>query len=359
MTPRLRSALAQPRPAPRTLRMNRGKKLWGCARVGIPPPGGGGSGLSRGTASASGALRKAREELRSAAAPGPRRSPGDAARPGGAAAPPRDGGGTMGALGLAVGIFHYLGLYLQLGAASRPPPWDAPAEGSGERGHRAVGGQRGWGRLPGGGAVAASGGAPGDRSRRCGSPGRGGARPNGGGGGGGGGGGPGGRGGAGFRQHGALRRGGGSAERGLRIGAALRRSVPSASAAGRGAAPSASRAPPRASPCAAARPSQPERRLPSRLLPSPPVLRPRGSAGGAAGGRRRDLRGIAASRRRALPRAAGGSEPTRPRMLGTVGDPSPPREPLVGPGRGRSRRWGGDPSPLRGVKAKGCGPWGG
>ena len=87
----------------------------------------------------------------------------------------------MGALGLAVGIFHYLGLYLQLGAASRPPPWDAPAEGSGERGHRAVGGQRGWGRLPG--AVAASGGAPGDRSRRCGSPGRGGARPNGGGGG--------------------------------------------------------------------------------------------------------------------------------------------------------------------------------
>uniref|UniRef100_A0A8V0YLX0 V-set and transmembrane domain-containing protein 2-like protein n=1 Tax=Gallus gallus TaxID=9031 RepID=A0A8V0YLX0_CHICK len=36
----------------------------------------------------------------------------------------------MGALGLAVGIFHYLGLYLQLGAASRPPPWDAPAEGS-------------------------------------------------------------------------------------------------------------------------------------------------------------------------------------------------------------------------------------
>lgn len=41
----------------------------------------------------------------------------------------------------------------------------------------------------GGGAVAASGGAPGDRSRRCGSPGRGGARPNGGGGGGGGGGG--------------------------------------------------------------------------------------------------------------------------------------------------------------------------
>lgn len=263
----------------------------------------------------------------------------------------------MGALGLAVGIFHYLGLYLQLGAASRPPPWDAPAEGSGERGHRAVGGQRGWGRLPG--AVAASGGAPGDRSRRCGSPGRGGARPNGGGGGGGGGGGPGGRGGAGFRQHGALRRGGGSAERGLRIGAALRRSVPSASAAGRGAAPSASRAPPRASPCAAARPSQPERRLPSRLLPSPPVLRPRGSAGGAAGGRRRDLRGIAASRRRALPRAAGGSEPTRPRMLGTVGDPSPPREPLVGPGRGRSRRWGGDPSSLRGVKAKGCGPWGG
>ncbi|XP_065610215.1 V-set and transmembrane domain-containing protein 2-like protein isoform X1 [Cyrtonyx montezumae] len=36
----------------------------------------------------------------------------------------------MGALGLALGIFHYLGLYLQLGAASRPPPWDAPAEGS-------------------------------------------------------------------------------------------------------------------------------------------------------------------------------------------------------------------------------------
>ncbi|XP_015737552.1 V-set and transmembrane domain-containing protein 2-like protein isoform X2 [Coturnix japonica] len=36
----------------------------------------------------------------------------------------------MGALRLAVGIFHYLGLYLQLGAASRPPPWDAPAEGS-------------------------------------------------------------------------------------------------------------------------------------------------------------------------------------------------------------------------------------
>lgn len=357
MTPRLRSALAQPRPAPRTLRMNRGKKLWGCARVGIPPPGGGGSGLSRGTASASGALRKAREELRSAAAPGPRRSPGDAARPGGAAAPPRDGGGTMGALGLAVGIFHYLGLYLQLGAASRPPPWDAPAEGSGERGHRAVGGQRGWGRLPGGG------GGGGERGRARGSvpavrlPGArrsaterrrwrrrwGGSRgPR--------------RGRVSAARSAPSRR---SAERGLRIGAALRRSVPSASAAGRGAAPSASRAPPRASPCAAARPSQPERRLPSRLLPSPPVLRPRGSAGGAAGGRRRDLRGIAASRRRALPRAAGGSEPTRPRMLGTVGDPPPPREPLVGPGRGRSRRWGGDPSPLRGVKAKGCGPWGG
>ncbi|XP_051489286.1 V-set and transmembrane domain-containing protein 2-like protein [Apus apus] len=36
----------------------------------------------------------------------------------------------MGALGLALGIFHYLGLYLQLGAASRHPPWDAPAAGS-------------------------------------------------------------------------------------------------------------------------------------------------------------------------------------------------------------------------------------
>ena len=67
----------------------------------------------------------------------------------------------MGALGLAVGIFHYLGLYLQLGAASRPPPWDAPAEGSGERGHRAVGGQRGWGRLPGGGRWRRAGARPG------------------------------------------------------------------------------------------------------------------------------------------------------------------------------------------------------
>ncbi|KAM3663860.1 V-set and transmembrane domain-containing protein 2-like protein isoform 1-T1 [Ammospiza maritima maritima] len=36
----------------------------------------------------------------------------------------------MGALALALGIFHYLGLYLQLGAASRHPPWDAPAAGS-------------------------------------------------------------------------------------------------------------------------------------------------------------------------------------------------------------------------------------
>ncbi|XP_061217354.1 V-set and transmembrane domain-containing protein 2-like protein isoform X3 [Neopsephotus bourkii] len=36
----------------------------------------------------------------------------------------------MGGLGLALGILHYLGLYLQLGAASRHPPWDAPAAGS-------------------------------------------------------------------------------------------------------------------------------------------------------------------------------------------------------------------------------------
>ncbi|XP_065501908.1 V-set and transmembrane domain-containing protein 2-like protein [Caloenas nicobarica] len=36
----------------------------------------------------------------------------------------------MGALALALGIFHYLGLYLQIGAASRHPPWDAPAAGS-------------------------------------------------------------------------------------------------------------------------------------------------------------------------------------------------------------------------------------
>ncbi|XP_064321217.1 V-set and transmembrane domain-containing protein 2-like protein [Phalacrocorax carbo] len=36
----------------------------------------------------------------------------------------------MGALALALGIFHYLGLYLQLGAASRHPQWDAPAAGS-------------------------------------------------------------------------------------------------------------------------------------------------------------------------------------------------------------------------------------
>ncbi|XP_030318958.1 V-set and transmembrane domain-containing protein 2-like protein [Calypte anna] len=36
----------------------------------------------------------------------------------------------MGALGLALGIFHYLGFYLQLGAASRHPPWDAQAVGS-------------------------------------------------------------------------------------------------------------------------------------------------------------------------------------------------------------------------------------
>ncbi|XP_054248029.1 V-set and transmembrane domain-containing protein 2-like protein [Indicator indicator] len=36
----------------------------------------------------------------------------------------------MGGLGLALGLFHYLGLYLQLGAASRHPPWDAPAAGS-------------------------------------------------------------------------------------------------------------------------------------------------------------------------------------------------------------------------------------
>ncbi|XP_075022232.1 V-set and transmembrane domain-containing protein 2-like protein [Calonectris borealis] len=36
----------------------------------------------------------------------------------------------MGALALALGVFHYLGLYLQLGAASRHPPWDAPAAGS-------------------------------------------------------------------------------------------------------------------------------------------------------------------------------------------------------------------------------------
>ncbi|XP_064377807.1 V-set and transmembrane domain-containing protein 2-like protein [Dromaius novaehollandiae] len=36
----------------------------------------------------------------------------------------------MGALALALGIFHYLGLYLQLGTASRHPPWDAPAAGS-------------------------------------------------------------------------------------------------------------------------------------------------------------------------------------------------------------------------------------
>ncbi|XP_033923120.1 V-set and transmembrane domain-containing protein 2-like protein isoform X2 [Melopsittacus undulatus] len=36
----------------------------------------------------------------------------------------------MGGLGLALGMLPYLGLYLQLGAASRHPPWDAPAEGS-------------------------------------------------------------------------------------------------------------------------------------------------------------------------------------------------------------------------------------
>ncbi|XP_053937230.1 V-set and transmembrane domain-containing protein 2-like protein [Cuculus canorus] len=36
----------------------------------------------------------------------------------------------MGALALALGVLQYLGLYLQLGAASRHPPWDAPAAGS-------------------------------------------------------------------------------------------------------------------------------------------------------------------------------------------------------------------------------------
>ncbi|XP_069727712.1 V-set and transmembrane domain-containing protein 2-like protein [Phaenicophaeus curvirostris] len=36
----------------------------------------------------------------------------------------------MGALALALGVLRYLGLYLQLGAASRHPPWDAPAAGS-------------------------------------------------------------------------------------------------------------------------------------------------------------------------------------------------------------------------------------
>ncbi|KAM6053568.1 V-set and transmembrane domain-containing protein 2-like protein [Chlamydotis macqueenii] len=36
----------------------------------------------------------------------------------------------MGALALALGVFHYLGLCLQPGAASRHPPWDAPAAGS-------------------------------------------------------------------------------------------------------------------------------------------------------------------------------------------------------------------------------------
>ncbi|KAM8996611.1 V-set and transmembrane domain-containing protein 2-like protein isoform 1-T1 [Ara ararauna] len=36
----------------------------------------------------------------------------------------------MGGLGLALGILHYMGLYLQLGAASRHPPWDASAAGS-------------------------------------------------------------------------------------------------------------------------------------------------------------------------------------------------------------------------------------
>ncbi|XP_075294514.1 V-set and transmembrane domain-containing protein 2-like protein isoform X2 [Opisthocomus hoazin] len=36
----------------------------------------------------------------------------------------------MGALALALGVCQYLGLYLGLGAASRHPPWDAPAAGS-------------------------------------------------------------------------------------------------------------------------------------------------------------------------------------------------------------------------------------
>lgn len=60
---------------------------------------------------------------------------------------PRDGRarGKMGALALALGIFHYLGLYLQLGAASRHPPWDAPAAGSGEAAAAAVGAREGGG----------------------------------------------------------------------------------------------------------------------------------------------------------------------------------------------------------------------
>lgn len=59
--------------------------------------------------------------------------------------------GKMGALALALGIFHYLGLYLQLGAASRHPPWDAPAAGSGERGQRAAAGAAAGIRGSGGG----------------------------------------------------------------------------------------------------------------------------------------------------------------------------------------------------------------
>lgn len=186
----------------------------------------------------------------------------------------------MGALGLAVGIFHYLGLYLQLGAASRPPPWDAPAEGSGEREHRAGtgdgdGGGAGDGRRVG----RARGSVPAVRlpgARRSATERRRRRRRRG----------PGGRGGAGFRQHGALRRGGGSAERGRRIGAALRRSVPSASAAGRGAAPSASRAPPHASRSGSAvSPRGSFRPLALSVPADPPEERPEDGAGISVGSR--------------------------------------------------------------------------
>ena len=95
-----------------------------------------------------------------------------------------------------------------------------------------------------------------------------------------------GRGGAGVRQHGALRRDGGSAERGLRIGAALRRFVLLASAAGRGAAPSASRAPPHAPRSrSAVSPRGSFRPLPFSVPADPPEERPEDGAGISAGSR--------------------------------------------------------------------------
>lgn len=210
------------------------------------------------------------------------------------------------------------------------------------------------GRAPGMGTVAGRGiaggwGAPGDRSRRCGCPGRGGARPNGGGGGGGGV--PGAAAGPGF----------GSTERS--VAAAAPRSEGGGSGL-RSAAPFPRPPPPgavqprlhpalRRTLLAAGAPSPLEApSVPSRY-PSPRIRRR--SARRTAPGSPWD-RGITEAG--AAPRRGGLRPQPTADARGRRGSLPAPGA-AGGAGLGPEPALGEDLSPLRGVKAKGCGPWAG